>query len=149
VSRIECIVFVGCIEHLLETRKVVSQILKNGSALPEDCVSRKQGAVSRKDERDRIGGVPGTLQNLELPVAGIRSRRQDRWNECLPVCEIMEGAASRCGSVVTVAQLRRDLLKDGIVLGCREGEFVYAWREERLLGAALDPQFTAEAEHRR
>ena len=61
----------------------------------------------------------------------------------------MEGAASRCGSVVAVAQLRRDLLKDGIVPRCREGEFVYAWREEWFFGAALDPQFTAEAEHRR
>jgi hypothetical protein len=39
-------------------------------------------------------------------------------------------------------------LKDGIVLRCREGEFVYAWREERFFGAALDPQFTTEGEHR-
>jgi hypothetical protein len=30
----------------------------------------------------------------------------------------------------------------------REGELVYARRDERLFGVALSPQFTAEAEHR-
>jgi len=61
----------------------------------------------------------------------------------------MEGAASWRGSVVAGMQLGRNVLKDGVVLRCRQREFVYAWRKERLFGAALDPQFTAEAEHRR
>jgi len=71
VSRIDCFVSVRHVEHLLETRKVVSQVLKEGSALPEDGVAREQGAVSGKNERDGINGVPGTLQNLEFPSASI------------------------------------------------------------------------------
>ena len=60
----------------------------------------------------------------------------------------MEGAASWCGSVVVLAQLRHELVKDGIVLGLGEGELVYARREEWFFGVAFDPQFAAEGEHR-
>ena len=125
-----------------------SKCTEYGNALPEDCVSREQGAVSGKDERDGINGVPGTMQNLELPVTGIRTRRQDRWNKCLAVCENMEGTVSRCDNVVAVAQLGHQLVKDDVVLRRRNGELVYARRNERLSGVALDPQFTAEVEHR-
>ena len=126
-----------------------SKCTKYGNALPEDCVSRVQGAVSRKDERDGSDGVPGTtMQNLELPVTRIRTRRQNKWNKCLAVCEIMDGTASRCDNVVAVAQLGHELVKDDIVLIRRNGEFVYARRDERLSGVALDPQFTTEVEHK-
>lgn len=47
-----------------------SQILKDGGALAEDGVAHEQGAVSGKDGRDRIDRVLGTLQDLELSVAG-------------------------------------------------------------------------------
>ncbi len=60
----------------------------------------------------------------------------------------MEGAASRCGSVVALPQLGHEFIKDGVMLRRREGELVYARRKKRLFGVAFDPQITAEAEHR-
>jgi hypothetical protein len=61
----------------------------------------------------------------------------------------MEGVASRCGSVVSFAQLGHELVKDGIVVRLWEGELVYARRGERFFGVAFDPQFTTECEYRR
>ena len=60
----------------------------------------------------------------------------------------MEGFAPRRGCVVALAQFRHDIVKDGVVMRLREGELVYTRRGERPFGVALDPQFTAEGEHR-
>jgi hypothetical protein len=92
--------------------------------------------------------VAGEMQDLGLLVAGIRTRWQDRWDQSLAVCEMMKVAASRCGSVVALAQLGHEVVNGCVALRGREGELVYARKEERLYRVALSPQFTAEAAHR-
>ena len=72
MSRIDCFVFGGRTEHLLETRKVVSQILEDDRALDGDGVAREQRTVTGKDERDRTGGVSRDIAEPgATPVTGI------------------------------------------------------------------------------
>jgi hypothetical protein len=51
---------------------------------------------------------------------------------CGDQARIIEEAASRCGSVVTLAQVGHELVNDGVVLRRAEGELMYARRDERL-----------------
>ena len=53
---------------------------------------------------------------------------------CGDQAQIIEGAASQCGSAVALAQVGHELVKDGVVLRRAEGELMYARRDERLFG---------------
>jgi hypothetical protein len=78
----------------------------------------------------------------------VRSRRQDRRDQRLAVCEIVEVVASGRGSVVAIPQVRYEVVEDGVLVRRREGKLVDSRRNEWRFGVPFGPEFATEVEHR-